>query len=157
MVLSVVPKRHHSMVKNLRLVLSLFLLLFSAFFDFLTESLCPMQLLCLFSASWHLFVAHGYRVVQWNEKSGIHGRPAAALQLSSIRHPRRPALRRPARLPDCLAPSAALQPISLVLAIDARVPVLSLSKRRAGSHCSQPRRCSGWAPRRRRRSTGNSN
>ena len=143
MVLSVVPKPDHPVVKNLRLVLSLSLLLFSAFSIFSTEPLYPMQLLCLFSAFLHLFVAHGYRVVQWNEKSGIHGRPAAALQLSSIRHPRRPALRRPARLPDCLAPSAALQPISLVLAIDARVPVLSLSKRRAGSHCSQPRRCSG--------------
>ena len=80
-----------------------------------------MQLLCLFSAFLHLFVAHGYRVVQWNEKSGIHGRPAAALQLSSIRHPRRPALRRPARLPDFLATSEASPPIALVLAIEAKL------------------------------------
>ena len=53
MVLSVVPKRDHTVVKNLRLVLSLSLLLFSAFSIFSTEPLYPMQLLCLFSAFLH--------------------------------------------------------------------------------------------------------
>ena len=54
--------------------------------------LCSNRLLFFFSAMWLWNVAHGYRV-HWGKKNGY-------LQMqSSIRHPRRPAPRRPARLP----------------------------------------------------------
>ena len=54
--------------------------------------LCSNRLLFFFSAMWLWNVAHGYRV-HWGKKNGC-------LQVhSSIRHPHRPAPRRPARLP----------------------------------------------------------
>ena len=54
----------------------------------------------LFLGYW--IVAHGYRMVQWRKNNGY-------LQLqSSIRHPRRPALRHPAHLPDFLVLLATL-------------------------------------------------
>ena len=113
MVLSVVPRRHRSVVKNRRLVLPFFAP-FSAFSIFPNELLYLMQLLCFFSASWHWFFSHGYRVVHWNEKSGI------LLLQSSIRRPRQPALRHRARLLDCRVLLATLWQRTCALATGAR-------------------------------------
>ena len=87
--------------------------------------LCSNRLLFLFSATWLWSVAHGYRI-HWGKKNGY-------LQVqSSIRHPRRPAPRRPARLPGFLVLLEGPSRHAYVPAIGTRACSLSLSRRRTG-------------------------